>query len=313
MFASLRAHRSAGTVRDEEDSKAKVETSALSFTGRIANWSAGRRWWVVAASVLVVVLAIFVISSVETEHLDYDGEGEASRGAKLLDERFNVNSQPTEQLVFSNPSLDAGDPAFRTTVEELAQQLTALPEVASVSTFYDTGAPGMVSEDGHVVLAEVVLVSKGKDRDKIDPILEKVHAASDATGFEIAMVGNTSIEKQLDEIVEEDFARIMVITLVLGLVIMIIAFRAVVAALIPLVLAIGAIFSAIGIATLVSQFVAMDEIYTEVVLLMGMAVGIDYSLFIVNRFRSERKAGRPKLEGHVPSSGVRVRHRVAVV
>ena len=137
---------------------------------------------------------------------------------------------------------------------------------------------------------------------KIDPILEKVRAASDATGFEIGMVGNTSIEKQLEEIIEEDFARIMIITLVLGLVIMIIAFRAVVAALIPLILAIGAIFSAIGIATLVSQFVAMDEIYTEVVLLMGMAVGIDYSLFIISRYRSERKAGRPKLEAIAAAS-----------
>ena len=296
MLDALRSHRSGRTVSSEGDSRAPVESAALSFTGRIANWSARRRWWVVAASVLAVALAILVINSVETEHLDYDGEGEASKGAEFMDERFNFNSPPTEQLVFSNPSLDAGDPTFRTTVEELAQQLTALPEVASVATFYDTGAPGMVSEDGHVVLAEVVLVTKGKDKDKIDPILEKGHAASDAAGFEITMVGNASIEKQLNEIVDEDFARIMVITLVLGLIIMIIAFRAVVAALIPLILAMGAIFSAIGVATLVSQFVAMDEIYTEVVLLMGMAVGIDYSLFIVSRFRSERKAGRPRLE-----------------
>ena len=110
------------------------------------------------------------------------------------------------------------------------------------------------------------------------------------------MAGNTSIEKQLNEIIEEDFARIMMITLVLGLVIMILAFRAVVAAVIPLILAIGSIFSAIGVATLVSQIIAMDEIYTEVVLLMGMAVGIDYSLFIISRYRSERKAGRPKLD-----------------
>ena len=175
MFASLRAHGSAGKVRGEEESKATPETGSLSFTGRIASWSARRRWWVVAASVLVVVMAIVVINGVETEHLDYDGEGEASKGAKLLDDRFHFKSPPTEQLVFSDPSLDAGDPVFRTTVEDLARQLTALPEVASVATFYDTGAPGMVSEDGHVVLAKVVLVSKGKDKDKIDPCVSSAH------------------------------------------------------------------------------------------------------------------------------------------
>ena len=110
------------------------------------------------------------------------------------------------------------------------------------------------------------------------------------------MVGQTSLEKEVSAIVDEDFQRIMMITLVLGLTIMIIAFRAVVAAVIPLVLAIGAIFTTIGIATLLSQVVAMDEIYTEVVLLMGMAVGIDYSLFIISRYRGERKAGRSKLD-----------------
>ncbi|MCH7786376.1 MAG: MMPL family transporter [Chloroflexi bacterium] len=297
MLEALRFRRSGKTRHEARETESTLDTSTLSFTGRTASWSARHRWWVVAASVMVLVLAMFVISTVETKTLDYNGEGEASVGAQLIDDRFEFNPPPTEQLVFSNPSLDSSDPAYRSTVEKLVQQLRALPEVASVTSFYDTNAPGMVSEGGHVVLARVELDSKGEAEDKIEPILEKVRAAAaDADGFEIVMAGNTSIEKQLNEIIEEDFARIMMITLVLGLVIMILAFRAVVAAVIPLILAIGSIFSAIGVATLVSQIIAMDEIYTEVVLLMGMAVGIDYSLFIISRYRSERKAGRPKLD-----------------
>ena len=88
----------------------------------------------------------------------------------------------------------------------------------------------------------------------------------------------------------------IVVTMVLALVLMLIAFRAVVAAVLPLVLAVGAIFSALGVATLVSQVYPMVDFLAQVVLLMGMAVGVDYSLFIVSRYRSERKAGRPKLE-----------------
>ena len=77
---------------------------------------------------------------------------------------------------------------------------------------------------------------------------------------------------------------------------MLIAFRGVVAAALPLVLAVGSIFAALGVATLVSYVYPMVDFLAQVVLLMGMAVGVDYSLFIVSRYRSERKAGRPKLE-----------------
>ena len=283
-----------GLVTASGSDQPPLDTSRLSFTGRLARWSATHPWWVVAASVLIVVLAMLAMNAVETKTLEYSGEGEAAVGARLIEDKFKIEPPPTEQVVFSNPSLDASDAAFRTTVEELVQQLRALPEVASVASFYDTGDSSMVSEDGHVVLARVEL--KNDDSDGIDPILEMVRAAADTTGFEVGMVGQTSLEKAVSAIVEEDFQRIMMITLVLGLTIMIIAFRAVVAALIPLVLAIGAIFTTIGIATLLSQVVAMDEVYTEVVLLMGMAVGIDYSLFIISRYRGERKAGRSKLD-----------------
>ena len=82
----------------------------------------------------------------------------------------------------------------------------------------------------------------------------------------------------------------------MGLIILLLAFRAVVAAVIPLAMAIGAIFSAIGVATLVSKAYPLVDLYAEMILMMGLAVGIDYSLFIVSRFRNERREGRPKLE-----------------
>ena len=275
-----------------------VSEAPLSFTGRIANWSARYRWWVVAASLMVVVLAFFVLSTVETEILDYDGEGESVKGSNLVEERFDVAPVPTEQLVFSNPSLDANDPAYRSTVEGLVRQLRALPEVESVTNYYDTQDPNMVSEDGSVLLAQVVIEGDADDaEDKIEAILDTVHAAGEgADGFEIAIAGSASLQKQVDDINEEDFSSMIVVTMVLALVLMLIAFRSVVAATIPLIMALGAIFSALGVATLVSHVYPMPDFLAQVVLLMGMAVGVDYSLFIVSRYRGERKAGRPKLE-----------------
>ena len=270
----------------------------LSFTGRIANWSALHRWWVVGASAMFIVLAMFILNTVETKILDYVGEGEAVEGNDLIEERFDVVVPPTEQLVFSNPSLDANDRAYRSTVEGLVHQLRALPEVESVTSYYDTQNPNMVSDDGSVLLAQVVIEGDADDAlDKADAILDTVHAArAEAVGFEIAMAGAASLERQVEKINEEDFSSMIMITMVLALVLMLIAFRSVVAAAIPLIMALGAIFSALGVATLVSYAYPMPDFLAQVVLLMGMAVGVDYSLFIVSRYRSERKAGRPKLE-----------------
>ena len=239
-----------------------------------------------------------VMGNVETKTLDYNGEGESARAADLITDRFDMVATPTEQLDFSNPSVDVNDPTYRSTVEGLVQQLRALPEVESVASYYDTQDPGMVSEDGTVLLAQVVIEGDADDAvEKVGAVLDTIRAASeDAAGFEIVMAGSSSIEKQLEDRDEEDFGTMIMITMVLALVLMLLAFRAVVAAALPLILAIGSIFSALGVAALVSHIYPMVDFLTQVVLLMGMAVGVDYSLFIVSRYRSERKAGRPKLE-----------------
>ena len=284
--------------RTSQVNPTEVDTGGLSFTGRIAHWSASHRWWVVGGSFLFIVLAMFILSTVETKTLDYNGEGESAKAFDLITDRFDVVVTPTEQLVFSNPSLDVNNPTYRSTVESLVQQLRALPEVESVTSYYDTRDPGMVSEDGTVLLAQVVIEGDADDAlDKVDTVVDTVEAAElDAGGFEIAMAGTSSILKQQEDIDKEDFQTMIVITMVLALVLMLFAFRAVVAAALPLVLAIGSIISALGVAALVSHLFPMIDFLAQVVLLMGMAVGVDYSLFIVSRYRSERKAGRPKLE-----------------
>ena len=275
-------------------------SSGLTPTGRIANWSARHRWWVVGIAAAIFLVALFIIGTVETKVLDDEavGEGEAAVGANLIDDRFDFVTDATEQLLFSNPSLDVNDPAYRSTVEGLVQKLRALPEVESVKSYYDSNNPDLVSGDGHVLLASVAIAGDADLADeKINAILAPVLAADqEFTDFEIKMAGNTSLEAALAKVSEEDFSRILLISLAVGLIILLLAFRALVAAVIPLVLAIGAIFSAIGVATLVSHAYALGEVYAEVVMLMGLAVGIDYSLFVISRFRNERKAGRPKLE-----------------
>ena len=252
----------------------------------------------VAASALVLLVAIFIMNTVGTQTLEYNGEGESAKAFELVDDGFEFNSAPTEQLVFSNPSVNAQDPAFRSTVQNLVAQLDAPPETESVVSYYGTGDPGMVSDDGHVVLAQVVIAEDTDDaEDKVETILAPVpDAATYTAGYEIAIAGDISLGKQVEDIEKEDFQSMIVITMILALTFMLIAFRGVVAAALPLILAIGSIFTALGIAALVSHVYPMIEFLAQVVLLMGMAVGVDYSLFVVSRYRNEGKAGRPKLE-----------------
>ena len=174
-----------------------------------------------------------------------------------------------------------------------------LPQVIAAVSYYDTQDASMFADDGNAVLASVTLQDPEDPAGRIDigPFVETVRQASDqAAGFDIGVVSFRLLDDELDEILTEDFNRILIYSMVIGLVILILAFRALVAAVIPLVMAIGSIFTAIGIAALVSQVYPLVELYAEMILLMGLAVGIDYSLFIVSRFRTERSAGREKIE-----------------
>ena len=284
------------------NARSSIKPTSLTPTARVAAWSARHRWWVIAAIVLALVMAIFVSGAVETKLLDESelGDGESGEAGRLLDERFDERGARTEQLVFSHPSLDVSDPVYRSTVEELVQDLRALPDVVSVVSYYETEDPRLVSEDQLVQRAQVEVADiAGSDNDKIGAILDTVYAArpeASADGFYIGMAGGLSVDKQVQDLSDEDLARVLMVTLVLALVMLLLVFGAVVASLIPLALAMGAITTAMGIAALVSQAYPLTEGYDVLISMLGLAVGIDYSLFIISRFRYERQAGREKLE-----------------
>tara|TARA_B100001179_G_scaffold128027_1_gene91771 strand:+ start:1015 stop:3225 length:2211 start_codon:yes stop_codon:yes gene_type:complete len=280
----------------------------LSFTARIAHWSAVHRWIILLATVLVIVLAVLAIGFVRTETRDDGGGvGESGEGSELLNERFASEPDASESashtrhasVIFSNPSLNADSLAFKETVDSTMQAVRNLPQLLAALSYYDTRDGSLLADDGHAVLANVALQNPDDPAEHIDigQFVESIRQASnDAAGFEIEVVSFRILEDELDEILTEDFNRILIYSLVIGLVILILAFRALVAAVIPLVMAIGSIFTALGIAALISQVYPLVELYAEMILLMGLAVGIDYSLFIVSRYRTERAAGREKID-----------------
>ncbi len=164
---------------------------------------------------------------------------------------------------------------------------------------YDTSVQSTVSADRHVLMAR--LVFKPAETEELErlvrPVMDAVSDANrDAAGFDIDMLGGTSANVAMGALVNSEFAIIMMVALIGGFIIMVLAFGSVVAALVPIVLAIVAIFAAIGAAVLVSRVQPLNFYYYEMIMLMGLAVGIDYSLFIINRFREQRAAGHSKID-----------------
>ena len=176
-----------------------------------------------------------------------------------------------------------------------------------MASYYESGAPHLVSEDRHVVIARVELEKAEQDElnDSASGIMEAVLEAGTsarADGFELGVLGGASLNVASEEVAGEDFGKIMIITVIGGLIILTLAFGAVVAALIPLGIAIVSILTAVGVAVFASELKPLNFYFFEMIILMGLAVGIDYSLFIVSRFREERAAGRNKIEAIQVSS-----------
>jgi uncharacterized membrane protein YdfJ with MMPL/SSD domain len=315
------------TVREIES---EPQTSRqMSLTARLATWSSRHRWRVVAGWAVIVVGATVVGSSVGTDtDIEQETPGEAGDGLELFDERFGAGEESVQEfVVFSHPTLPVTAPQYQQKVEDLMGALRALRTteverdgdtvvtssrrvVSATLTSYDVGlppeqspfvAPG--SSAGDVSFAIVTLVGDATEAEQtVGDVVETVHGA-EGDGFELAVGGEASIAQESTAVIEEDLAFALLLNLPITLLLLLFAFRALVAALIPLGLGLIAIMTATGILAVVSQAYPLSEIYSEMVLLMGLATGIDYSLFIITRYRGERDAGHGKDEAITLASG----------
>ncbi|HUQ23032.1 MAG TPA: MMPL family transporter, partial [Gaiellaceae bacterium] len=184
----------------------------------------------------------------------------------------------------------------------------ALPQVRKLDSPLEPGHADLVSDDRH---AAMIQFSPQGTYDEAVLYIDDVVAAVDKTAaahpnFEIGELGSVSTEKAVDSAFNSMLAKAGMIALPLTLVILLLVFGSAVAALVPLLLAITAVIATTSLIALPSQWVPVDESIAEVILLIGLAVGIDYSLFYLRREREERAAGRSEhaaLEAAAATSG----------
>ena len=281
------------------------------WTVRVAMWSARRRW-IVFALWFVATVGVFALSlnlgGIRTLDVNSDPSGPRLEAEEAYDV-FGAGEEvpPSEQIVIV---LDGGpgaveDPAFEAGVADLVADLAAATRTldgTETATFDELLDPftapaeaGLVSPDGSTV--QVVGNIPGED-EQVEALLEPIPAIVDAARAAmpeatIHVVSNTFINRDINDLINHDLDSSLRITVPLTFLILLLAFGAIVASLIPLVLAATSLLAAFGILGLYSQVVsAVSPNATQLIVLIGLAVAVDYSLFMVTRFRTERRHGR---------------------
>ncbi len=283
-------------------------------TVRIAMWSARHRW-LVAAAWFVATIGLFVVSQrlggIRTDDPNGNPNQAQTESAKAL-AVFDAGGSgtPTEDvtLVVSHPGIRVTDPAFRAFVGQTVSQLRALTVTdggRTVPAFDQVQDPatspvqdGLVAPDlGAVrVVGRIVGDQATVDRHLVPvrPAIASIEA--NGNGFVVHAVSQTLTSKDITDLINSGLDRTFV-TIGLTFIILLITFGALVAAVVPLVLAMTALIAAFGILGIFSQAITPASPYaTQLVVLIGLAVSVDYSLFMITRFRAERRRGRSKLE-----------------
>jgi uncharacterized membrane protein YdfJ with MMPL/SSD domain len=268
------------------------------FAARMGRWSAQHRKTAIWGWIAFVVVAFVIGNAVGThkpDHQDYIGQ--SGQAAKLFDDHF-PKKDDEEVIVQAPKGGHATDPSVRRAVAATIAAVSGRPGVTDVKSPYETGNAGQISKDGRSVLVEFSI--KGDEKataDRVDPTIAAVNEVKAANpGVFVGQFGGASAEKAITKAQNDDSSKSMMLSLPATLIVLLLAFGALVAAGIPLLLGLTAVFATIGLVGPVSHLVPMDSTVTEVVLLVGLAVGVDYSLFYLRREREERANGAGKLE-----------------
>ena len=249
--------------------------------------------------VLAVAVTSQLFESAITTEDTFIGEPESAVAARLAETRLRGSEKITEFLIVASETLTVDDPGFREFVGSLTADISKLaPEfIESAFDYYTVGDEGMVSQDRHTTILNVVMTGDLNEANaNVVPLQEISEAASSAPDFETYLVGLSSINRDFQELAESDLLKGEAFGIGIALIILILVFRALGSSPIPIVLAIISIVIAIALSTLVGQIYRVSFFIVNMITMIGLAVGIDYSLFIVGRFREERAAGLGKID-----------------
>ena len=264
----------------------------MNLAARAGRWSAAH-WKTATFGWLAFVAAAVVLGSMHGTTSLTDAEqtnGQAARAQQMLT-AAHVKNIASENVIVHSSTLTAASPAFRSTVDDVRTTLARTANVRNVHL-------GDVSKDGHYRLVGFDIKGNGDSADgRVQPALNATaELAAAHPGYGIAEVGDASISKAMNGVVSSGLSHAEKLSLPITFAILLLAFGAFLAAGIPVLLAFTAVLAALGLTHLSSSFIHEADPTASVILLMGMAVGVDYSLFYLKREREERVRGASRKE-----------------
>ncbi len=268
----------------------------MGLTERLARASSRHPWrtfgaWI-AAIVVALVAAIAFLPGNLTTNGHVTGNPESKQAEDLFYQRFPPDKNGVDELIVVRSAPKTVDnPAFKAFVGRLVAQGKATGVVYHASVYYDTQNPRLVSKDRHATLIGIQ-----RQRD-VDRLLSVVEQADGRQGFHVAMTGEGTLDHDFNELSQHDLkSGELQFGLPAALVILILVFGAIVAGLVPLLMAIVSIVVALGLCALVAEAFTLSVFVVNMLTGMGLALGIDYSLFVVSRYREERGRKRTELD-----------------
>jgi RND superfamily putative drug exporter len=272
-----------------------VEREPVNFTARAARWSAAHRkaavlgWlgFVIAAFMIGHAAGMVTLKSSEV------GNGQSRLADQTLAQQF-PRQRASETVLFESRTGTLASSDYRAAVGELVARFSRTPSVAAIKSPLTPGNQGQIAKNGRAALLSFQLTGDPETaKDRVGRALAATAAVQAAhPRLFVGEFGLASANKAIDKRTAQDFQRAEVTSLPVTLFILVLAFGALVAAGVPLLLGITAVIGALGLTELASHLLHVNPMISSVILLIGLAVGIDYSLFYLRREREERAKGR---------------------
>jgi uncharacterized membrane protein YdfJ with MMPL/SSD domain len=262
---------------------------------RMGRWSAQHRKIAIWGWLGFVLVAFAIGNAVGLRTADdaHLGVGQSGRADLAVDAAFPKSAD--EMVLVQSPTASADSLPFRAAVGDAEYRLSQLPYVYAIESPYTPANSDQISADGRSALVRFKIAGdQNTAKDRADATLRAVDAAQAAhPQFTVGEFGDASADNQVSASISDDFKTALVTSLPITLLILLVAFGALVAAGVPLLLGLTAVIATIGLVGLISHIGnGVDESVSEVILLIGLAVGVDYSMFYLRREREERAAGR---------------------
>jgi RND superfamily putative drug exporter len=266
----------------------------MNISARAARWSAGHWKTAVSGWLAFCVIAVALGAVAGTKMLkEADTAAGGTKTAEQMLDRAGFPNQAAESVLVRSQTQTLDDPGFRSAVTDVVRTVGGLQNVQRVRSPLVAANSGQVAKGRQAALVQFEIAGDPNKADKkVQPILNAVdRVQSRHPEFTVSEFGFASANHELSKTLNKDFQRAEYSSLPVTLVIMLVAFGALVAAGLPVLLAFSGVLATIGLSGLASHVVAAGDPTKSVILLIGMAVGVDYSLFYLRREREERRRG----------------------